>query len=150
MQVNQLYGVRHFSYYHKYTNASVDSSSDDVYSLTDIGINNGEQTITQKIYVHYVDLSLERVNSTKFLGIIIDQTLTWKNHIDAISKTISRNIGMLGKLKQYVIGYILYSLYCTLVLPYVSYGDSNLGKYIQSVFRYNFQTAEVGNYDFFT
>ena len=32
----------------KYTNASVDYSSDDVNSLTDIGINNGEDTIRQK------------------------------------------------------------------------------------------------------
>ena len=49
------------------------------------------------------------------------KTLTWKNHIDAISKTISRNIGLLGKLKHCVPGYMLYSLYCTLILPYVNY-----------------------------
>ena len=58
----------------------------------------------------------------KFLGVIIDDKLTWKNHIDAISKTISRNIGMLTKLKHYVPEHILYSLYCTLVLPYINYG----------------------------
>ena len=67
-------------------------------------------------------MSLERVESTKFLGIIIDENLTWKNHIDVISKTISRNVGMLTKMKHYVPGYILYSLYCTLVLPYINYG----------------------------
>ena len=67
-------------------------------------------------------MPLERVNTTKFLGIIIDENLTWKSHIDAISKTISRNIGMLSKMKHYVPGYILYSLYCTLVLPYTNYG----------------------------
>ena len=86
-------------------------------------INTGEHTtITQKINVILDDVSLERVNSTKFLGVIIDENLTWKHHIDAISKTISRNIGMLTKLKHYVTGYILYSLYCTLVLLYVNYG----------------------------
>ena len=67
-------------------------------------------------------VSLERVESTKFLGIIIDENLTWKKHIDVISKTISRNVGMLTKMKHYVPGYILYSLYCTLVLPYINYG----------------------------
>ena len=76
----------------------------------------------QKLNVILDNVSLERVNSTKFLGVIIDDNLTWKNHIDAISKTISRNIGMLTKLKHYVPDYILYSLYCTLVLPYVNYG----------------------------
>ena len=65
---------------------------------------------------------LNRVSSTKFLGVIIDENLTWKNHIDAISKTISRNIGMLTKLKHFVPVNISYSLYCTLILPYINYG----------------------------
>ena len=76
----------------------------------------------QKVNVILDDMSLERVNFTKFLGVIIDENLTWKNHIDAISKTISRNIGMLSKMKHYVPGYILYSLYCTIVLSYINYG----------------------------
>ena len=56
----------------------------------------------------------QSVKFNKILGVIIDENLTWKNHIDAISKTISRNIGILTKLKHYVPEYILYSLYCTL------------------------------------
>ena len=67
-------------------------------------------------------MSLNRVSSTKFCGVIIDENLTCKNHIDAISKTISRNIGMLTKLKNFVPENILYSLYFTLILPYVNYG----------------------------
>ena len=44
---------------------------------------------------------LDRVIKTKFLGVIIDENLTWKNHIDGITKTISRNIGMINKLKGF-------------------------------------------------
>ena len=62
----------------KYTNASVDSSSDDVNGLTDIDIDNGEHTIMQIIDVILDDVSLERVNSTKFLGVKIDENLTVK------------------------------------------------------------------------
>ena len=91
----------------KYTYGNVDYSDD---GRTDIGINTGEHTtITQKINVILDYVSLERVNCTKFLGVIIDENLTWKHHIDAISKAISRNIGMLTKRKHYVPGYILYS-----------------------------------------
>ena len=123
MQVKTSYmmlGTSHTT--NKYTYESVRSSSDDVNSHTDIGINNGEHSVTQKLNVILGDMSLERVNSTKFLGVIIDENLTWKNHIEAISKTFSRNIGMLSKLKHYVPGYIPHSLYCTLVLPYINYG----------------------------
>ena len=30
--------------------------------------------------------SLNKVSSAKFWGVIIDENLTWKNHIDSISK----------------------------------------------------------------
>ena len=40
--------------------------------------------------------ALERVQFTKFLGVLIDECLTWKNHINCISKTISRNIGVMN------------------------------------------------------
>ena len=65
---------------------------------------------------------LDRVTKTKFLGVIIDENLTWKNHIDGITKTISRNIGMINKLKFFVPERILRTLYCTLVLPYINNG----------------------------
>ena len=64
---------------------------------------------------------LDRVKSTKFLGVLIDENLTWKNHIDCISKTVSRNIGVMNKLKYYIPYRILHTLYCTLVLPYLNY-----------------------------
>ena len=65
---------------------------------------------------------LERVKCTKFLGVLIDECLTWKNHIDCISKTISRNIGVMNKLKFSLPTRILHTLYCTLILPYINYG----------------------------
>ena len=61
------------------------------------------------------------MSSTKFLGVITDENLTWKNHIDGISKTIARNVGVLNKLKCYIPKRVLHSLYCTLSLPYVDY-----------------------------
>jgi len=65
---------------------------------------------------------LVRVNSAKFLGITIDENITWKPHIDNVSKICSKNIGVLNKLKCYLPKSSLYKLYCTLILPYLSYG----------------------------
>ena len=50
---------------------------------------------------------------------LIDDCLSWKNHIDCVSKTISRNIGVMNKLKHFVPTCILYFL---IVLPYLNYG----------------------------
>ena len=60
------------------------------------------------------DTILERVKITKFLGVFIDEKLTWKCHIDCISKTLSRNIGIMNKSKHFIPGRILYTLYYTL------------------------------------
>ena len=68
------------------------------------------------------DTILERVKVTKFLGALINGCLTWKNHGDCISKTISRNIGVMNKLKHSIQNCILRTLYCTLILPYINYG----------------------------
>ena len=66
--------------------------------------------------------TLERVRFTKFLGVLTDECLTWKQHIDCVSKTISRNIGVMNKLKYSIPGRILHTLYCTLITPYLNYG----------------------------
>ena len=68
------------------------------------------------------DTSLERVDYTKFLGVLIDENLTWKTHINCVSKTLSRNIGIMNKLKLYIPERILHSLYCTFISPYLNYG----------------------------
>ena len=65
---------------------------------------------------------LARVKKTKFLGLIIDENLTWKYHIDSVTNRISCNIGVINKLKSFIPEKILYSLYFSLVLPYINYG----------------------------
>ena len=58
--------------------------------------------------------NLERVKHTKFLRMLIDDCLSWKNHIACVSKTSSRNMGVMNKLKHFVPTHILHCLYCTL------------------------------------
>ena len=77
---------------------------------------------------------LKRVDKTKFLGVTIDENLSWKNHIDGITKTISRNIGMINKLKFIIPERILHTLYCTLVLPYINYSILIWGKACKTYF----------------
>ena len=68
------------------------------------------------------NVQIKNVSNTKFLGTIIDDKLTWKYHIEHICKVISRNIGMMNKLKYSFTQNVLLSLYSTLVLPYINYG----------------------------
>ena len=66
-------------------------------------------------------VSLQKVDCSKFLGVLIDDRLTWKPHIDAISVKIAKCTGILSKLKHYLPRNILRSLYLTLILPHLLY-----------------------------
>ena len=67
------------------------------------------------------EIPISRVQSTKFLGVIIDDKLTWSEHISSITKTISRNTGVISRLRSFLPSSALISLYNTLVLPYLYY-----------------------------
>ena len=41
------------------------------------------------------NIEVKRKNSVKCLGVIIDENLTWKNHIEVVENKISKNIGVL-------------------------------------------------------
>jgi hypothetical protein len=45
---------------------------------------------------------IERVNSSKSLGLKIDENLPWKRHIDEISKKVSAAIGALKRIRSYI------------------------------------------------
>ena len=47
----------------------------------------------------------------KYLGIIIDNKLNWKSHINELSKTLGKAIGLLGKIRHFVTSSTLKHLY---------------------------------------
>ena len=57
----------------------------------------------------------------KYLGVLIDATLSWNFHVIEISKKIARSIGILYKIRPYVSKKILISLYNSLIYPHIIY-----------------------------
>ena len=45
---------------------------------------------------------IKQVTETKFLGVLIDQHLSWKPHIDFVSKKISKSVGIIAKARFYL------------------------------------------------
>ena len=64
---------------------------------------------------------IKQVKFTKFLGIYIDEHLSWKIHINNLAKKIARNVGMLNKLKYFLPLYTMKTLYYSLTLPHLQY-----------------------------
>ena len=65
---------------------------------------------------------LERKDHVKYLGVIIDEHLSWKHHINYIALKISRNIGIISRLRHFVPLKTLLSIYNSVISPYISYG----------------------------
>jgi hypothetical protein len=65
--------------------------------------------------------TLERVNSIKFLGVYIDEKLTWSFHINHVCSKIARGLGILGRLRHIFPLTILSTLYYSLIYPYICY-----------------------------
>ena len=58
----------------------------------------------------------------KYLGVFIDQNLSWKYHFDSIVTKISENVWLLAKLRHSVPRPILLNIYKPLIHPYLTYG----------------------------
>ena len=65
--------------------------------------------------------AINEVYKTKFLGVIIDNKLNWKDHISNICGKIARWIGMIIKARNYLNKNGLMALYYSFVYPYLMY-----------------------------
>ena len=67
------------------------------------------------------NVPINKVEKTKFLGIIIDSKLNWKEHIALIRNKVSKGIGIINKTKGILNKITLRNLYETFIKPYLSY-----------------------------
>ena len=64
-----------------------------------------------------------RKTSVKFLSVIIDENVTWKNHIEVVENKISKNIGVLYRTSHLLDFKNLLKIYFTFILIYISYAN---------------------------
>jgi len=74
--------------------------------------------ITADYKVSIDNSPLERVRQTKFLGVIINEKLTCDDHISLLCNQVSKNIGILRRIKNKIPVSLLRNLYFTLINAY--------------------------------
>ena len=72
---------------------------------------------------------IQKVNESKFLGVIIDKDLSWRGHIAGVRSRLSQTIGIIGRARSFMNRAQLLLLYNTMVLPYLQYCLINWGNF---------------------
>ena len=62
---------------------------------------------------------IDQVRSTTFLEVLINQNLTWSDHISAVLNKTSKNVGIIRKHSKTLPSDILLTLCNTLIAPYL-------------------------------
>ena len=65
--------------------------------------------------------ALTQVSETLFLGVILNDCLSWKSHISFVAHKISKSIGIIYRSSYFLSKTSLRTLYNSMVLPYLYY-----------------------------
>ena len=66
-------------------------------------------------------MSISQVNETKCFGVIIDDRMTFKSHIEHIAGKMSKGVGIICKDRNALPQYSLKAIYRAIVEPYMTY-----------------------------
>ena len=66
---------------------------------------------------------IERQEFIKFLGILLDENLNWKEHIKHTENKIAKNLGLLYKARPFLERNALLSLHCSYIETYINYAN---------------------------
>ena len=76
---------------------------------------------SQHLQVKINGTELEVVSKIKYLGVLLDNSLDWKDQVQAVSLKVSRGLGILKHAKNFLPFSALTSLYTSIVEPHFRY-----------------------------
>ena len=66
---------------------------------------------------------IKKKSSVKFLGVILDENISWKDHIKTIEKKLAKNIGLLYRTKPYLDETSLKTIYFSYIHSCLNYAN---------------------------
>ena len=73
--------------------------------------------------LHIFNKTIERTSSIKFLGVMLDEHITWNEHIKTIGKKLAKNIGLLYKARVLLDKESLKTIYFSYIHSYLNYAN---------------------------
>ena len=82
---------------------------------------------SEKIFLNINGKPIQEKEYAKYLGILIDNKLTWEYQMQHIDSKIVKGNSILAKLRHYVPKHVLHNLYNAFIQPYINYGALTWG-----------------------
>ena len=95
------------------------------FSKPNLKNDNLEDTNTLQIWLDGNEI--KQVTETKFLGITIDNNLSWEAHIKSLTKKLASCTGSINRIMQSIPEHLHRNIYSTLFESYLTYGISVWG-----------------------
>ena len=105
---------------------------------------NKEKSWVTDIRIQLNGTHIQATDHAKFLGVIIDSNLNWKYHIHALAAKVSRNAGILYKLRGLLPHKALKNLYCSFIESHLLYCATTWGTSSQNVLKPLFSAQKKG------
>ena len=86
-----------------------------------IGSKKRLSQVTADPAINVGNLEIKRVETTKSLGLMIDESLTWTAQVEHISKKVTSGLAILRRLRDTVEFNILITIYQSIIQPYFDY-----------------------------
>ena len=98
---------------------------------------NVKKTNFSKLFIN--NQVIKRQSSIKFPDILLDKSLSWKEHLKLKKNNIAKDIGLIYKVKPYLNKNSLLALYFSYIRPDINYDNLVLGStnrtYLQRINR---------------
>ena len=83
--------------------------------------NKNYPTINTNLVLKIDDIVIDKVEKAKFLGVLINSSLTLHDHIKILCNKVSKSIGIMLRVNKNVDANVLPMLYHSLIQPYFQY-----------------------------
>ena len=91
-------------------------------SKTNFIIFSPPNTFKKPVTIKIAKKAISEAKYVKYLGVLIDSNLSFKYHIEELTKKVARAIGVLYKIKPFVSAKILTNIYYAIIYPFLLYG----------------------------
>ena len=85
--------------------------------------SNRKQNINYDLSIYFNNVKIKFKKNEDFLGLTIDNEARFSEHIGFVCSKLSKAVGLIYKLREYVPKEVLGSLYYSLAYPYILYGN---------------------------